>query len=235
MTTPSPKTLPDTVKLVIEVHRPPAGCENIGFAIKITPSLLAEGAAEYAALAAQPIGVIPEGADTLRKKLQRQCSDWGTYWRAPDSHGVEFSLAQAIELLENALGVEVEVKFPGVHTAILEALQHYRCQHHQQDEDNGGLPLADVLTIPGATDISTGNEEIQLIADEVFTAIEMAAPQPPAGQQDISTSMVRCRWEEIKPGLGRFVPIDEFDIAPSPPAPDPHRTTTAVNQPGGPS
>lgn len=46
----------------------------------------------------------------LREELQRQCYDWGTYWRAPDSHGVELSHAQAVELLENALGVEVEIK-----------------------------------------------------------------------------------------------------------------------------
>lgn len=51
--------------------------------------------------------------DTLRKALQRKCSDWGTYWRAPDSHGVELSQEQALELLQDALGVEVEIAAPG--------------------------------------------------------------------------------------------------------------------------
>ncbi|MDQ7981926.1 hypothetical protein QYH69_32400 [Paraburkholderia sp. SARCC-3016] len=32
------------------------------------------------------------------------------YWRAPDSHGVVATTAQAIELLQELLGVEVEIK-----------------------------------------------------------------------------------------------------------------------------
>lgn len=54
--------------------------------------------------------------------------------------------------------------------------------------------------------------------NEEFRAVRnvlIGFSKPLAGQQDISTSMVKCRWEEIKPGLGRFVPIDEFDIAPA--------------------
>ena len=52
-------------------------------------------------------------ADTLCKRLQQQCSDWGTYWRAPDAHGVILSIEQASELLQEALGVEVEIPAPG--------------------------------------------------------------------------------------------------------------------------
>jgi hypothetical protein len=48
--------------------------------------------------------------DSLCQRLQQQCSDWGVYWRAPDSHGVDLTLEQAEELLRNALCVEVAIK-----------------------------------------------------------------------------------------------------------------------------
>jgi len=44
-----------------------------------------------------------------REYLQRKCSDWGVYWRAPDAHGVILNVEQATELLGDALGVEVEI------------------------------------------------------------------------------------------------------------------------------
>lgn len=50
--------------------------------------------------------------ETLCIQLQQQCSDWGVYWRAPDAHGVKLTMAQAQELLERALGVEVEIAQP---------------------------------------------------------------------------------------------------------------------------
>jgi hypothetical protein len=46
----------------------------------------------------------------LAQRLQQQCVDWGTYWRASDAHGVELTLEQALELLRTALGVEVDIK-----------------------------------------------------------------------------------------------------------------------------
>jgi hypothetical protein len=49
-------------------------------------------------------------ADTLCQQLQQRCSDWGVYWRASDAHGVDLTLDQALELLRDALGVEVEIK-----------------------------------------------------------------------------------------------------------------------------
>ncbi|NDZ11541.1 hypothetical protein C7T35_01170 [Variovorax sp. WS11] len=64
--------------------------------------------------AVEPVAVME--ADTLRSQLQKQCSEWGTYWRASDSHGVELTKPQAIELLGNALGVEVEIKDNGCAT-----------------------------------------------------------------------------------------------------------------------
>lgn len=61
----------------------------------------------------------PEGAPAsvqatdMRSRLQKQCSDWGAYWRASDAHGVELTKPQAIELLADALGVEVEIRDNG--------------------------------------------------------------------------------------------------------------------------
>lgn len=52
----------------------------------------------------------------LRNELQQQCSTWGTYWRGSDAHGVVLSHPQAVELLQNALGVEVEIEVRGCQT-----------------------------------------------------------------------------------------------------------------------
>jgi hypothetical protein len=57
----------------------------------------------------KPAGQAVTGRD-YRDDLQRQCVKWDAYWRAPDSHGVILTAAQAVELLEDVLGVEVEVK-----------------------------------------------------------------------------------------------------------------------------
>ncbi len=57
----------------------------------------------YAAAPAQP-------QPTLRDELQQKCVDWGVYWRASDAHGVDLTHEQALELLRDALGVEVEIK-----------------------------------------------------------------------------------------------------------------------------
>jgi hypothetical protein len=64
-------------------------------------------------------------APNLTERLQQKCSDWNTYWRASDAHGVNLSHAQAVELLQDALGVEVEVAVPpvAVTTAPLTNLQ----------------------------------------------------------------------------------------------------------------
>jgi hypothetical protein len=48
--------------------------------------------------------------ETLRIELQKMCSAWGAYWRGSDAHGVELTTEQAVELLQNALNVEVEIK-----------------------------------------------------------------------------------------------------------------------------
>lgn len=51
----------------------------------------------------------PQMPEALRDSLQRRCVEWGVYWRAPDAHGVDLTHEQALELLRDALGVEVEI------------------------------------------------------------------------------------------------------------------------------
>lgn len=46
-----------------------------------------------------------------RDDWQKKCLDIGfEYWRAPDAHGVTCTNEQAVELLQELLGVEVEIK-----------------------------------------------------------------------------------------------------------------------------
>jgi hypothetical protein len=47
--------------------------------------------------------------DTLCERLQQKCCDMGAYWRSPDAHGVTLTREQAMEILRDALGVEVEI------------------------------------------------------------------------------------------------------------------------------
>ncbi len=71
---------------------------------------------EMAALRARCEAVTKAREDD-RGRLQQKCSDWGTYWRAPDAHGVKLTTEQAVELLQDALGVEVEID-TGISAAI---------------------------------------------------------------------------------------------------------------------
>jgi hypothetical protein len=59
-------------------------------------------AAAQPAQEAQPV-------QSLSMQMQQMCSDWGTYWRASDAHGVDLTKEQALELLRFALGVEVAI------------------------------------------------------------------------------------------------------------------------------
>jgi hypothetical protein len=65
--------------------------------------------AEIDNLRAQVAAITKSRQDDMAR-LQQKCSDWGTYWRASDAHGVQLSVGQAVELLQDALGVEVEIK-----------------------------------------------------------------------------------------------------------------------------
>jgi len=67
-------------------------------------------------------------AGTLTERLQRQCVAWGAYWRASDAHGVELTPEQALQLLRDALGVEVEIKPPQSRSCkLIECLGRPRC------------------------------------------------------------------------------------------------------------
>lgn len=58
---------------------------------------------------ARAAGVQEVGQPSVTERLQQRCTDWGAYWRAPDAHGVELTTEQATDLLQDALGVEVEI------------------------------------------------------------------------------------------------------------------------------
>jgi len=79
-------------------------------------------------------------AESMRERLQKQCSAWGAYWRASDAHGVELTKPQAIELLQDALGVEVEIKDNGCQacdgTGMIGGPSYY-------SPDEGGVPCPD--------------------------------------------------------------------------------------------
>ena len=51
-----------------------------------------------------------EGVDKFCRRLQQRCVDWGAYWRASDDHGVTLTSEQAIDLLRDVLGVDIEIK-----------------------------------------------------------------------------------------------------------------------------
>lgn len=59
---------------------------------------------------------------------QQKCLDLGfEYWRAPDAHGVKCTYFQAINLLQELLGVEVEIaeKPKGILDCLIESAPLY--------------------------------------------------------------------------------------------------------------
>lgn len=66
---------------------------------------------------AQPAPVQVVAAGLTRDEIQKKALEYGfEYWRASDSHGVEGTKPQAIDLLQDLLGVEVEIKDNGCAT-----------------------------------------------------------------------------------------------------------------------
>lgn len=90
------------------------------------------------AAAALPPAVGAEASD-MRDRLQRQCSAWGAYWRASDAHGVEITKPQAVELLQDALGVEVEIKDAALRNSEAPAA----AQGSSQPVDDNSAPTKD--------------------------------------------------------------------------------------------
>ena len=64
-----------------------------------------------AALDREGAGVVErETFEAFCLRLQQRCVDWGAYWRASDDHGVTLTSEQAIDLLRDVLGVDIEIK-----------------------------------------------------------------------------------------------------------------------------
>lgn len=151
--------------------------------------------------AGHPAAVEEAEPRTLRQQLQQQCSDWGTYWRASDSHGVELSMPQAVELLENALGVEVEIKHNGCTTCdgngMIGGPSYY-------SPDEGGVPCPDCATPRASTDEAAGVPKTgcELGCTEVCKAKEHgcasecpALPWQPSAPPTVDTSHEREAFE----------------------------------------
>jgi hypothetical protein len=86
----------------------------------------------------------PSGAMT-RKDVQGKAIEHGfQYWRAPDAHGVTGTKPQAIELLQDLLGVEVEIEDNGCQTCngtgMIGGPSYYA-------PDEGGEPCPDCAAI----------------------------------------------------------------------------------------
>lgn len=53
----------------------------------------------------------PKAGIESQEARQQKCLDLGfEYWRAPDAHGVTCTPKQAVEFMQEMLGVEVEIK-----------------------------------------------------------------------------------------------------------------------------
>ena len=74
---------------------------------EVITQLLSTRAASTQSTATQPAQT---QVALTRDAVQQKAIDHGfTYWRASDAHGVTGTNAQAVELLQNLLGVEVEI------------------------------------------------------------------------------------------------------------------------------
>lgn len=69
-----------------------------------------------------------------------------------------------------------------VHAAIKKALRDYRCQN-TAGEDGEKYPLVDALTPPDAETIAAGENEIELLTDEVWWSLQPLLGMPNPHQQ----------------------------------------------------
>jgi hypothetical protein len=83
----------------------------------------------------------PPQAGASRDDWQQKALDHGfQYWRAPDAHGVTGTVTQAVELLQDLLGVEVEIKDAPTAPAVAST----ECCV----DDEGRIPRPDLLADP---------------------------------------------------------------------------------------
>jgi hypothetical protein len=110
----------------------------------------------------------PPQAGAKRGDWQQKALDYGfQYWRASDSHGVEGTKAQAVELLQDLLGVEVEIKDNGCQTCDGSG-QIGGPSYYAPDE--GGVPCPD-CSAPAAPAVA--HHEAEFEADAKRLALEL--------------------------------------------------------------
>lgn len=67
-------------------------------------------------------------------------------------------------------------------TVIEEALMSFQCQHTVQDNDDGGMPLLDMLTPQGDKSVGRGFDELHALADHIVGALlDAGVPEVPHG------------------------------------------------------
>lgn len=72
-----------------------------------------------------------------------------------------------------------------LHRKILDALRIYRCQHAQYDDDGGGCQLVDVFTPHDDQNIAKGQEELELLADHLWSELLSISPAPPPAEGEV--------------------------------------------------
>lgn len=68
-----------------------------------------------------------------------------------------------------------------LHDTIKEALMAFKCQHTVQDDESDGMPLLDMLTPRGDTDVARGFEELNALVDHIADALHDAGVDVPRG------------------------------------------------------
>jgi hypothetical protein len=171
----------------------------------LRPHRAAQGRPAEGAPARQPVAVLAgvrcleqreedpiTDPETLTEQLQRQCVEWGAYWRAPDAHGVELTPEQALQLLRTALGVEVEIKPPAMRQCkLIECLGRQRC----------ASCLAMDAAYPAQAKRPTWIE-ILLLVNEYASHVADACQHQAASREDISKSAALATLGRLRALLG---------------------------------
>jgi hypothetical protein len=114
-----------------------------------------------------------EAGTLTHHDVQKKAIEYGfVYWRAPDAHGVSGTKPQAIELLQDLIGVEVEIEDNGCSTCdgtgMIGGPSFY-------EPDEGGEPCPDCSTAP-----TTGSAPVAepLVFDDWFCNVYMVNKLP---------------------------------------------------------
>ena len=149
----------------------------------------------------------------LRQELQQQCSTWGAYWRGSDAHGVVISHPQAVELLQIALGVEVEIEIRG-------------CQTCDYTGVIGDMPCPDCAAPPTAQ--AEGWQPISTAPkDEVYRDGKNAYAEYILIWYSGALAPLRARWWKSDHGASYFLVDGSWAVYPSHWMPLPSPPTSA--------